>query len=104
MLLDHFFHAAFGGSFLNHFWLVCACTPVYPDAPAGIRAELDAEGRMIEDGEVTPDGFAANTLQPAYLPRRPGAGPAGGWEPENSPAGRWGGRIGANASRGGRAV
>ena len=26
-LADNFFHAAFGGSFLNHFWLICACTP-----------------------------------------------------------------------------
>ncbi|HEX7966706.1 MAG TPA: alkaline phosphatase family protein, partial [Stellaceae bacterium] len=24
-LADHFFHAALGGSFLNHFWTVCAC-------------------------------------------------------------------------------
>ena len=32
-LTDNFFHAAFGGSFLNHMWLVCACTPVWPDAP-----------------------------------------------------------------------
>jgi acid phosphatase len=26
-LLDNFFHSAFGGSYLNHIWLVCACTP-----------------------------------------------------------------------------
>src|SRR5579862_3935096 len=32
VLADNFFMAAFGGSFLNHFWLVCACTPIYPDA------------------------------------------------------------------------
>ena len=32
-LADQFFHAAFGGGFLNHFWLVCACTPRYDDAP-----------------------------------------------------------------------
>ena len=25
VLLDNFFHGAFGGSFLNHAWLVCAC-------------------------------------------------------------------------------
>ena len=33
-LADNFFHAAFGGSFLNHFWLVCACTQRFPNAPA----------------------------------------------------------------------
>jgi phospholipase C len=26
-LADRWFHAAFGDSWLNHFWLVCACTP-----------------------------------------------------------------------------
>ena len=24
---DDFFHSAYGGSFLNHQWLICACTP-----------------------------------------------------------------------------
>jgi phospholipase C len=60
-LLDNFFHAAFGGSFLNHIWLVCACTPEWPDAPDTIRAQLDANGGLIKDGQVTPDGFAVNT-------------------------------------------
>ena len=31
-LADHFHHAAYGGSFLNHFWLICACTPEYKAA------------------------------------------------------------------------
>src|SRR5262249_4009894 len=31
-LADNFFQGAFGGSFLNHFVLACACVPVYPDA------------------------------------------------------------------------
>ena len=38
VLADNFFHAAFGGSFLNHVWLVCACTPAWPEAPADLRA------------------------------------------------------------------
>ncbi|HVO29309.1 MAG TPA: alkaline phosphatase family protein, partial [bacterium] len=29
-LCDHFFHAAFGGSFLNHIWLVAAASPTFP--------------------------------------------------------------------------
>ena len=40
-LADNFFMGAFGGSFLNHFWLVCACTPRYPNAdqsPAKARS------------------------------------------------------------------
>src|SRR5207237_786447 len=32
-LADNFFMGAFGDSFLNHFWLVCACMPVDRDAP-----------------------------------------------------------------------
>lgn len=58
---DHFFHAAFGGSFLNHFWLICACTPQFPNAPAGVVAKLDSKGQMVKDGTVTPDGYAINT-------------------------------------------
>jgi len=67
-LADNFFHAAFGGSFLNHFWLVCACTPVYPNAPEKIVAKLDAKGKMIKDGYVSPDGFGINTMEPAGGP------------------------------------
>ena len=67
-LADNFFHGAFGGSFLNHIWLVCACAPVYPNAPANIVAKVDAEGRLIEDGFVTPDGYGVNTMEPVGGP------------------------------------
>src|SRR5262249_53266197 len=40
-LADNFFHAAFGGSFLNHFWLICACSPTWPNAPKDRIAQLD---------------------------------------------------------------
>ncbi len=91
-LADHFFMGAFGGSFLNHFWLVCACTPEFRDAPASIRVQLDADGRLkrrpaspasvldgpmqVFDGQVTPDGYAVNTSQPAFQPS--GVAPADG--------------------------
>ena len=67
-LADNFFHGAFGGSFLNHFWLVCACTPVYPNAPEKIVAKLDANGRLLKDGYVTPDGYGVNTMEPSGGP------------------------------------
>jgi acid phosphatase len=70
-LADRFFHAAFGGSFLNHFWLICACTPRYNDPPAELIAQLSPDGRMIKDGAVTPDGFAVNTIQPLLSPHDP---------------------------------
>jgi phospholipase C len=68
VLADNFFHAAFGGSLLNHIWLVCACTPFWPDAPADLRAQLDANGVLVKDGEVTPDGYVVNT---AYTINQP---------------------------------
>jgi len=34
VLADNFFMGAFGGSYLNHQYLVCACVPIYPDADA----------------------------------------------------------------------
>jgi phospholipase C len=74
-LADHFFHAAFGGSFLNHFWMVCACTPRYEDAPSGpngLKADpdeafdnkLDLVAQLKKPDKVTNDGYAVNTLQP----------------------------------------
>jgi len=48
VLADNFFQGAFGGSFLNHFQLVCACTPVYPNADTSpakdLIAVVDADG------------------------------------------------------------
>jgi len=64
---DHFFHSAFGGSFLNHQWLIAATTPVFPNAPDAIKAKVDASGKLIKDGSVTPDGYAVNTLNSVNL-------------------------------------
>src|SRR5215472_11225362 len=58
-MADNFYHSAFGGSFLNHFWLVCACTPTWPNAPAGYVSNPDPNN--LADKQVTPDGFAVNT-------------------------------------------
>jgi phospholipase C len=70
-LADQFFHAAFGGAFLNHMWLICACTPRYPDAPKNLVAQVDARGHMTSDGAITPDGYAVNTIEPRSLPHDP---------------------------------
>ena len=71
VLADHFFHAAFGGSFLNHIFLICACVPRYDNAPAGLVAQLDANGQVVKDGAVTPDGYAVNTIQSQFQPHSP---------------------------------
>ena len=74
-LLDHFFHAAFGGSFLNHFWLVCACTPRWSEAPSALRAQLGPNGELIKDGVMTPDGFVVNSAHTVYSPHPASARP-----------------------------
>ena len=91
VLADNFFQGAFGGSFLNHFQLVCACTPVYPNADAGPAKQLIAavepdrvsaklasdspksalEGPpklLVKAGQISPDFYAVNTMQPPYQP------------------------------------
>jgi acid phosphatase len=53
VLADNFFQGAFGGSFLNHQYLICACAPEYPDAdqaaakPSIAVLEQDAAGRFL---------------------------------------------------------
>jgi acid phosphatase len=89
-LADNFFMGAFGGSFLNHFWLICACTPTYPKAdqspakgliavvagdgtrlklaPTSPRSALDGIPVFVRDGTITPDFYAVNTMEPPYQP------------------------------------
>jgi phospholipase C len=94
---DRFFQGAFGGSFLNHQWLVAAATPVFYDAPADGGANdqhsvLDANGMPTTYPLYTPTGpvkdlaltqrcpaanglacgdYAVNTIQPTYQPYSP---------------------------------
>ena len=92
-LADHFFMAAYGGSFLNHFWLVCACTPRDPDVAPAQKAQIDRRGNLkkkptspasvlrgpveVFDGRATPeDGYLVNTSQPPFQPS--GIPPAAG--------------------------
>lgn len=93
-LADHFFMGAFGGSYLNHQYLVCACAPRHENAPESMRVKLDADGRLskLKDspsanvgavkvasrggGQVSPDGWSVNTTQPPYQPS--GIAPAAG--------------------------
>jgi phospholipase C len=70
-LADNFFHAAFGGSFLNHQFLISAAAPVYPNAPASMLAVLDTDGQLlvnpttgkiVHDGNITPIGGVSFTV------------------------------------------
>ena len=97
-LADNFFMGAFGGSFLNHQWLACACTPIYPNAdkspaaksisvveadgvtlnvaPNSPPSALDGPPKFVNSGNLTPDFYAVNTMQPPYQPsaNKPAAG------------------------------
>jgi acid phosphatase len=80
-LCDHFFHSAFGGSFLNHQWLVAARTPLWGDIPAKYRATLDSATGMAKkkadrsyfDGQATPEGNLINTIYTHNNPHPPTA-------------------------------
>jgi acid phosphatase len=53
VLADNFFQGAFGGSFLNHQYLICACAPIYPHAdtaaakPSIAALDQDADGHYL---------------------------------------------------------
>jgi phospholipase C len=64
-MCDNFFHAAYGGSFLNHQFLIAAAAPVYPNAPASMQPTLASDGQLaldpttgkiVHDGSITPVG------------------------------------------------
>ncbi|MFA9216706.1 MAG: acid phosphatase [Sphingomonadaceae bacterium] len=99
-LCDNFFMAAFGGSYLNHQFLISGRTPEYfhaastaakkkiavlEDGPTGFRLQpaadcppsaLDGKPTFVNDGAISPDGYAVNTMAPPYQPSyiRPAAG------------------------------
>jgi acid phosphatase len=89
-IADRFFQAAFGGSFLNHQWLIAAATPTWPGAPADLHSIVDSNGMPksyplytatgpVADNPLTSacpavkpgllcGDYAVNTIQPAYQP------------------------------------
>src|SRR5438552_5218215 len=89
-IADDFFQSAFGGSFLNHQWLIAAASPVWPGAPAANHSVIDSNGMPTAYPLYTPTGpvldrqltqlcpsvvpnracgdYAVNTIQPAYQP------------------------------------
>ena len=83
---DRYFMGAVGGSFLNHMWLVCACTPAFPGAPDKAKAQIDGDGKMVKDGMVTPDGFAVNTIYSVFQPHPANADPAVALPPVANPS------------------
>lgn len=50
-LADHFFHAAFGGSMLNHFFLICGCAPVFDNPVEATKKKFDPKLDAIKDAK-----------------------------------------------------
>jgi acid phosphatase len=83
VLADNFYQGAFGGSFLNHQYLICACAPEYPDAdtaaakPSIAVLEQDAGGRYLPRLK-TATGSPASALDgPPTFVRSGNIAPAG---------------------------
>jgi len=92
VLCDNFFQGAFGGSFLNHQYLISATPPVYPNATqsvakaqiATLQSDDPTDPRLkpldkspasamtgppqFGPSALTPDGYGVNTLAPPYWP------------------------------------
>jgi acid phosphatase len=100
-IADRFFQGAFGGSFLNHQWLVAAATPTFYNAvndggTTDLHSLVDSNGMPqtyplytatgpVKNNPLTqacpaPAGvtcgdWAVNTIQPPYQPYAPGTAP-----------------------------
>jgi acid phosphatase len=108
VLADHFFQGAFGGSFLNHQYLICACAPEYPHAdtapaqpsiailatdaaghylprlklaPGSPASALDGPPRFAKSGNITPANYFGDGKFYAVNTMQPAYQPSG-----NAPA------------------
>jgi acid phosphatase len=72
-LCDRFFHSAYGGSFLNHQWLVAAASPPWTaPIPSGFQSSWNPGTESLNDANLTIDGkYAVNTTQPLLAPFAP---------------------------------
>jgi acid phosphatase len=74
-LLDDFFMGTFGGSFLNHQYLICACAPEYPNAdtatakPTIAIVDQDSQGKPIPSLTIDSTKSPASAIDgpPSYM-------------------------------------
>ncbi|MDP9125534.1 MAG: acid phosphatase [Pseudomonadota bacterium] len=70
-LADNFFQGAFGGSFLNHQYLICACAPEYPNADtAAAHPTLNAL-QTNTDGSFTSNLVVSGTSPASVMNGKP---------------------------------
>src|SRR5579863_1447649 len=104
VLADDFFQGAFGGSFLNHQYLICACAPEYPRADTAAakpsiavleqdaaghylprlkpaknakRSALDEPPRFLKNGNLTPANYFGDGKFYAVNTMQPAYQPSG---------------------------
>ena len=83
VLADNFFQGAFGGSFLNHQYLICACAPVYPGAdtaaakPSVAILDEDASGHYLPRLKVAMDARPSALDGPPKFAKNGNIAPAG---------------------------
>lgn len=70
-LADNFFQGAFGGSFLNHQYLICACAPEYPNADTAAAKPTIAVLDKNADGSFTHQLSVAATSKASALDAAP---------------------------------
>jgi acid phosphatase len=82
VLADNFFQGAFGGSFLNHQYLICACAPVYPNAdtapakPSLAVLDKDVAGRYMPRLKVAKDAKPSALDEPPKFENSGNVAPA----------------------------
>ncbi len=82
VLADDFFQGAFGGSFLNHQYLICACAPQYPNAdkaeakPSIAILDADAAGHYLPRLTTAKDSPASALDGPPKFERSGNIAPA----------------------------
>ena len=59
-LADNFFQSAFGGSYLNHQFLICSCAPIYPQVN-GVPTNPNPGGAAQAPSQVQADGVTLVT-------------------------------------------
>jgi phospholipase C len=69
-IADNFFQAAFGGSFLNHQWLIAAASPVDPTGGPG-GADASQHPVLDSNGMPSNEPLYVSTIPPPVPPDRP---------------------------------
>lgn len=82
-LADHFFQGAFGGSFLNHQYLICACAPEYPNADTAAAKPTIQILDKNADGSYTSNLTLSATSKASALDGAPSFAGSGNITPAN---------------------